>query len=55
LDAYFPELRPLVAECQFNDCTHSNEPGCAVRAALESGQVRPDRYKSYLLLRSGQE
>jgi len=55
LDAYFPELAPLVAACQFNDCTHLNEPGCAVRAALETGEVHPARYESYLRLRASEE
>ncbi len=55
MDAYFPELAPLVAECQFNDCTHTHEPGCAVRAAVEEGRVHPERYHSYLRLRAGQE
>lgn len=55
IDGYFPELRPLVAECQFSDCTHLHEPGCAVRRALESGQVHPERYRSYLRMRFGEE
>ncbi|MCE7906407.1 MAG: ribosome small subunit-dependent GTPase A [Anaerolineae bacterium CFX3] len=55
MDAYFPELAPLVAECQFSDCTHEHEPGCAVRAALEAGKIHPERYESYLRLRAGQE
>lgn len=55
IDAYFPELAPLVADCQFNDCTHSHEPGCAVRAAVEAGKVHPQRYESYLRLRAGEE
>ena len=55
LDGYFPELRTLVPECQFSDCTHSNEPGCAVRAAVETGKVHPERYGSYLRLRFGEE
>jgi len=54
LDGYFPELRPLVAACQFSDCTHMQEPGCAVRAALESGQVHSGRYQSYIRMRQGQ-
>ncbi len=54
LDGYFPELRELVMECQFNDCSHQNEPGCAVRSAVESGQVSRERYISYLRLRSGE-
>ncbi len=55
MDAYFPELAPLVAQCQFSDCTHIHEPGCAVRAALDNGRIRPERYKSYLRLRAGQD
>ena len=55
LDGYFPELAPLVAHCQFSDCNHKTEPGCAVRAAVEAGTVRPERYDSYLRLRAGEE
>lgn len=55
LDGYFPELSPLVELCQFNDCTHQNEPGCAVRQAVEEGRVHPARYQSYLRLRFGGE
>jgi ribosome biogenesis GTPase len=51
LDAYFPEIAPLVAECQFSDCTHLVEPGCAVIAAVEEGRVHPERYESYAILR----
>ena len=39
LDGYFPELRELVKDCQFNDCTHFEEPGCAVIRAVEDGRV----------------
>lgn len=53
LDAYFREIAPLVPECQFNDCTHSHEPGCAVRKAAEEGRIDPRRYDSYLRLRFG--
>lgn len=53
LDGYFPELRELVRECQFNDCTHRQEPGCAVVAAVKAGQVSKERYESYLRLRYG--
>lgn len=55
IDAYFPELRELVAHCQFSDCTHIHEPGCAVRRALEEGRIYPERYDSYLRLRAGEE
>ncbi len=55
IDAYFPELRELVQHCQFSDCTHIHEPGCAVRRALEEGKIHPERYESYLRLRSGEQ
>jgi ribosome biogenesis GTPase len=55
LDGYFPELRDLVSECQFSDCTHRSEPGCAVVQAVEDGKVNRERYVSYLKLRYGDE
>ena len=55
LDGYFPELAPLVAACQFSNCRHQTEPGCAVRAAVQAGRVHPLRYDSYLRLRAGEE
>jgi ribosome biogenesis GTPase / thiamine phosphate phosphatase len=54
LDGYFPELRPLVQHCQFSNCTHQTEPGCAVVKAVEEGTVRPERYESYLRMRFGE-
>jgi len=51
LDAYFREIGPLVSQCQFSDCTHRHEPGCAVRTAVDEGRVSPARYDSYLRLR----
>jgi ribosome biogenesis GTPase len=55
LDGYFPELREWVSECQFNDCTHEHEPGCAVQAAVISGRISRQRYESYLRMRISQE
>jgi ribosome biogenesis GTPase / thiamine phosphate phosphatase len=55
LDGYFPELRDLVADCQFSNCTHRSEPGCAVQAAVAVGKVHPERYQSYIRLRYGDE
>jgi ribosome biogenesis GTPase len=55
LDAYFVELRDLVSDCQFSDCTHTHEPGCAVREAVSAGTVSPERYTSYLRMRFGDE
>lgn len=55
LDAYFREIAPLVAHCQFSDCTHQHEPGCAVRQAVADGLISPMRYDSYLRLREEHE
>ncbi len=45
---FFPEMAALINECQFNNCMHINEPGCAVKAAIEKGSIHIDRYVSYL-------
>jgi ribosome biogenesis GTPase len=55
IDAYFPELASLVARCQFSDCSHRHEPGCAVLQAVQNAQVHPQRYESYVRLRAGEE
>ena len=56
LGHFMPDLAPYVNDCQFPDCTHDHEPGCAVKAAVEQGDVHPDRYDSYLrILHSLQE
>lgn len=47
LSHYFPEMRALIAGCQFNNCLHINEPGCAVKAAVEEGKINIERYISY--------
>ncbi|MFA5418253.1 MAG: ribosome small subunit-dependent GTPase A [Bacteroidales bacterium] len=44
----FPEFRALMDECKFNNCIHLDEPGCAVKAALEKGDLKPFRYTNYL-------
>lgn len=54
LDGYFPELRDLVQECRYNDCTHQNEPGCAVIEGVQQGRVSSERHESYLRLRYGE-
>ncbi len=43
----FAELRPYTRQCKFNDCTHTHEPGCAVRHAIENGEINPQRLQSY--------
>lgn len=45
---YFPEMLRVSDECRFVPCTHTHEPGCAVKAALERGEISPERYNSYL-------
>lgn len=45
---FFPEIFACAKECRFSDCTHTHEPGCAVRAAVETGDVSESRYASYL-------
>jgi ribosome biogenesis GTPase len=51
VDAYYPDIAPLVADCRFSDCSHTVEPGCAVKEAVESGEVSEHRYESYVRLR----
>ena len=46
----FPDFGPYIGSCQFHDCTHRKEPGCAVTAALAAGEIEPTRYDSYLRL-----
>ena len=45
---YFPEMLKTSRECRFTPCTHTHEPGCAVKAAVEAGTISADRYNSYL-------
>jgi len=44
----FPEIAPLIGTCKFPDCRHRQEPSCAVRAAVERGEIEQRRYESYL-------
>ena len=48
LSHYFPEMRARINDCQFNNCLHVNEPGCAVKDAVISGEIDEDRYVSYV-------
>ncbi len=52
LDGYFRDIAPYVGQCKFNDCGHRSEIGCAVRAAIEKGEIARSRYDSYLQLRT---
>jgi ribosome biogenesis GTPase len=46
----FPDFGAFLGDCQFHDCSHRKEPGCAVRAAVETGKLEQSRYESYLRL-----
>ena len=48
LAQYFPEMRSVMNDCQFNNCQHINEPGCAVKAAVEKGTISEARFYSYI-------
>lgn len=48
ISQYFPEMRPYLNRCKFNDCLHTHEPECAVLKALELGEIADERYQSYL-------
>ena len=48
LDAFFPEMKPFLGTCHFKPCTHTHEPRCAVKAAVERGEIAAVRYESYL-------
>ncbi len=48
LSHYFPEMKNLINDCKFNNCMHIEEPGCAVKLAVEAGEIAADRYISYL-------
>ena len=51
LDAYFVDIQPFVLQCKFGNCTHTNEPACAVQAAVKDGRIDRRRYANYLQLR----
>lgn len=50
LQYYFREFKKHIGECRFNDCAHLKEPGCSVTEALDSGEIMPSRYESYMRL-----
>ena len=47
---YFPEMRAILADCKFNNCQHINEPKCAVKEAVETGEIDESRYATYMQL-----
>jgi ribosome biogenesis GTPase len=52
LDRAYPEFRPFLGHCRFDDCRHDSEPGCALRAAAAAGQVSALRWESFRKLRA---
>jgi ribosome biogenesis GTPase / thiamine phosphate phosphatase len=55
LDDSFADIRVLSSSCQFANCSHTNEPGCAIRMAIENGALNPEHYQSYLKLKKEAE
>jgi ribosome biogenesis GTPase len=52
---FFPEIFKVSARCQYKNCTHEHEPGCAVKDAVENGTIHPSRYFSYLSILNDQD
>ena len=52
IDRTFTEIETLASQCKFRNCTHKNEPGCAVLKALETGELEIDRWNSYQKLKA---
>jgi ribosome biogenesis GTPase len=55
VDGYFREISQIVGDCKFSNCTHIQEPGCAVREAVKEKRIHQERYRSYLRLREVEE
>lgn len=55
LEAFFPEILARMHDCRFTPCTHMHEPGCAVRAAVERGEIAAQRYESYRRMFAGND
>ena len=51
----FPEMRNLMSECRFTNCTHTHEPGCAVKAAVENGDIADWRYVNYIRMMNDED
>lgn len=55
LSHYLPEMLRVLDDCRFSPCTHTHEPGCAVKKAVENGEITPVRYQSYLSMLEEEE
>ncbi len=52
---FFPEMKAILGQCKFHNCTHQHEPGCAIKAAVDTGTLPYDRYKSYLSILNNED
>lgn len=52
LSHYYPEMKQRIQDCKFNNCIHINEPGCAIKAAVEAGDISFERFESYIAILS---
>ncbi len=52
LEFYFPEMEPFLGECKYNDCAHVKDSDCAIQSAVECGDIHPERYRSYVILKT---
>ena len=52
---YFPEMRDLLNQCRFNNCNHVNEPGCAIKKAVDENKISLIRYESYLSILANED
>ena len=52
LELYFPEMEPFLGECKYNDCAHVKESDCAIQKAVEAKDIHPERYRSYVILKT---
>jgi ribosome biogenesis GTPase len=52
---YFPEMRDLLNQCRFNNCSHVNEPGCAIKNAVDENKISLIRYESYLSILANED
>lgn len=52
---YYPEMRARLANCKYYNCTHIHEPGCAIKKAVEEGEISPERYANYVNIVNGEE
>jgi ribosome biogenesis GTPase len=55
LSHYFPEMRMFLNQCKFHNCRHLNEPDCRIQTAVDTGEIAPERYNSYLSMIAGED